>query len=223
MQPCTECVRSAGRTLFRLWLGRGVLFVMMAARPFHHLIDQSLSAITSLRTLEDAVTAASELMADALSAGGKILCCGNGGSSAEAGHLATELLCRLEKDRRALAALNLSGDPSFLTAAANDYSFPEVFARQVTGLGRAGDVLVVFTTSGNSPNVLRALEAAREQGMRSIALLGRDGGAAAALADVPLIVRAQSTMNIQEAHQVLLHILCMQIEAVLFPELNARA
>ena len=192
----------------------------MAARPFHHLIDQSLTAIASLRSLEAAVATASTAMADALAAGKKILCCGNGGSAAESGHLATELLCRLDKDRRALPALNLSGDPAFLTATANDYTFDEIFARQITGLGQQGDVLVAFTTSGNSPNSLRALQAARAQGLHTIALLGRDGGAAAALADTPLLVPVQATMHIQEAHQVLLHILCVQIEAVLFPELN---
>lgn len=192
----------------------------MASRPFNYLIEQSLSAITRLRGLEDAVSAASLLMADALASGRKILCCGNGGSAAESGHLATELLCRLEKDRRALPALNLSGDASFMTATANDYTFDEVFARQVTGLAQEGDVLVAFTTSGNSKNILRALEAAREAGIRSIALLGRDGGKAAALADIPLIVPAPATMNIQEAHQVLLHILCVQIEDALFPGLN---
>lgn len=192
----------------------------MASRPFHHLIDQSLQAIASLRGLEESVAAASTAMAEALASGKKILCCGNGGSAAESGHLATELLCRLDKDRRALPALNLSGDASFLTATANDYTFDEVFARQVTGLGHEGDVLVAFTTSGNSPNVIRALQAAREKGVRSIALLGRDGGPAAAFADIPLIVPAQATMHIQEAHQVLLHILCAQIEDVLFPGLN---
>ena len=193
----------------------------MGSLPFHHLIDQSLDAISSLRALEERVTAASSAMAEALASGKKVLCCGNGGSAAESAHLATELLCRLDKDRRALPALNLSGDASFLTATANDYQFKEVFARQVTGLGQEGDVLVAFTTSGNSPNVLRALEAAREKGVRTIALLGRDGGAAAALADIALIVPAAATMHIQEAHQVLLHILCVQIEAVLFPGLNA--
>jgi D-sedoheptulose 7-phosphate isomerase len=135
----------------------------MGSLPFHHLIDQSLAAISSLRALEEHVTAASSAMAEALASGKKVLCCGNGGSAAESAHLATELLCRLDKDRRALPALNLSGDASFLTATANDYQFKEVFARQVTGLGQEGDVLVAFTTSGNSPNVLRALEAAREK------------------------------------------------------------
>ena len=192
----------------------------MAVRPFHHLIDQSLSAITSLRGLEASVAAASTAMAEALASGKKILCCGNGGSAAESGHLATELLCRLDKDRRALPALNLSGDASFLTATANDYTINEVFARQITGLGHEGDILVAFTTSGNSPNILRALQAARGKGLRSIALLGRDGGEAADLADIPLIIPGPATMHIQEAHQVLLHILCVQIEDVLFPGLN---
>ena len=192
----------------------------MAASPFHDLIDHSLSAITSLRGLEAGVAAASAAMAGALSSGKKILCCGNGGSAAESGHLATELLCRLDKDRRALPAVNLSGDPAFLTATANDYTFDEVFARQVTGLGQPGDVLVAFTTSGHSPNVLRALQAAREKGVCSIALLGRDGGQAVALADIALVVPVPSTMHIQEAHQVLLHILCVQIEDLLFPGLN---
>ena len=195
----------------------------MADRPFHHLIDQSLSAIESLRGLEESVAAASAAMTEALASGKKILCCGNGGSAAESGHLSTELLCRLDKDRRALPALNLSGDPAFLTATANDYTFDEVFARQITGLGHEGDILVAFTTSGSSPNILRALQSARERGLRSIALLGRNGGAAAALADIPLIVPAFDTMHIQEAHQVLLHILCVQIEAVLFPELSGAA
>ena len=192
----------------------------MPSNTFHLLVDRSLQAIAGLRRMEPAVTEASRCMAGALTAGRKILCCGNGGSAAESGHLATELLCRLDKDRRALPALNLSGDASFLTATANDYTFEEVFARQVAGLGQEGDVLVAFTTSGNSPNILRVLEVARQKGLFSIALLGRDGGAAAALADIPLVVPARATMHIQEAHQVLLHILCVQIEAILFPGLN---
>lgn len=192
----------------------------MTPNLFSQLIDGSLAAIASLRSLEPAVAGASRRMADALAAGGKILACGNGGSAAESGHLTTELLCRLVKDRRPLPAVNLSGDPGFLTATANDYSFNEVFARQVTGLGQPGDVLVAFTTSGNSPNVLRALEAARKKGIFSIALLGRDGGKAAALADLALTVPAAETMHIQEGHQVLLHILCAQVEEILFPGLG---
>lgn len=192
----------------------------MPSTLFSSLIDGSLAAIESLRGLEPAVAEASRRMAEALSAGGKIMACGNGGSAAESGHLTTELLCRLVKDRRSLPAVNLACDAGFLTATANDYSFDEVFARQVTGLGQPGDILVAFTTSGNSPNVLRALEAAREKGIFSIALLGRDGGKAAALADLALTVPVPATMHIQEGHQVLLHILCAQVEEILFPGLG---
>ncbi|MES2709789.1 MAG: SIS domain-containing protein [Verrucomicrobiota bacterium] len=192
----------------------------MSSHLFSQLIDGSLAAISSLRSLESMVSGASQRMAEALAAGGKILACGNGGSAAESGHLTTELLCRLVKDRKPLPAVNLSGDAGFLTATANDYSFNEVFARQVAGLGQPGDVLVAFTTSGNSPNVLRALEAAREKGIFSIALLGRDGGQAAELADLALIVPVPATMHIQEGHQVLLHILCAQVEEILFPGLG---
>lgn len=187
---------------------------------FTRLLEDSLAAISSLRALRPLALQAAELMTRALRDGNKILTCGNGGSAAESAHLATELLCRLEKDRRSLPAVNLAADAAFLTATANDYTFDEVFARQVTGLGKPGDVLVAFTTSGNSKNVLRALEAAKEAGVRSVALLGRDGGKAAALADVALIVPARATMHIQEGHQVLLHILCAEIEAALFPGLN---
>lgn len=187
---------------------------------FTRLLEDSLAAISGLRALRPLALQAAELMTRALRDGNKILTCGNGGSAAESAHLATELLCRLEKDRRSLPAVNLAADAAFLTATANDYTFDEVFARQVTGLGKPGDVLVAFTTSGNSKNVLRALEAAKEAGVRSVALLGRDGGKAAALADVALIVPARATMHIQEGHQVLLHILCAEIEAALFPGLN---
>lgn len=187
---------------------------------FTRLLEDSLAAISGLRALRPLALQAAEMMTRALRDGNKILTCGNGGSAAESAHLATELLCRLEKDRRSLPAVNLAADAAFLTATANDYTFDEVFARQVTGLGKPGDVLVAFTTSGNSKNVLRALEAAKEAGVRSVALLGRDGGKAAALADVALIVPARATMHIQEGHQVLLHILCAEIEAALFPGLN---
>ena len=187
---------------------------------FTRLLEGSLAAVSSVEGLRPVITQASALITAALRDGGKIMTCGNGGSAAESAHLSTELLCRLEKDRRSLAALNLAADASFLTATANDYQFQEVFARQVSGLGKPGDVLVVFTTSGNSPNILRALEAAGEAGVRSIALLGRDGGKAAALADLAIVVPAQATMHIQEAHQVILHILCAQMEEALFPGLN---
>jgi D-sedoheptulose 7-phosphate isomerase len=183
---------------------------------FQSHLDQSIAALHAVRSMENEVHDAARLMAAALHAGGRILTCGNGGSAAESAHFSTELLCRLDGDRPPLAAINLTADGSFLTATANDYQFDEVFARQIDGLGRAGDVLMAITTSGNSPNVLRALERARSRGLRSVALLGRDGGKAAPLADIPLIVPVPTTAHIQEAHLVLIHILCAQIESLVF-------
>lgn len=183
-------------------------------------LKNSLAALESLRGLENPAFQACEVLTECLSNGGKILTCGNGGSAAEAAHFATEFLCRFEQDRPSLPALNLAADGSFLTATGNDYDFVNIFARQIDGLARKGDVLVAFTTSGNSPNILAALRSASTRGMKTIALLGRDGGTAAALADLPLIVPCEVTSHIQEAHQVLLHYLCSMVEQRLFPSLR---
>ena len=183
---------------------------------FHQTIGDSVRAIESVRTLEPVCIQAANLLAKCLRYGGKIMACGNGGSAADSCHLATELLCRFENDRRPLAAISLNMDGSFMTAVGNDYQFDVVFARQIEGLARTGDVLVVFSTSGNSPNILHALRAARERGIKSIALLGRDGGAAAGAADISLIVPDAVTARIQEAHQLLIHLLCGMVERRLF-------
>lgn len=183
-------------------------------------IDSSIATLNSLREMQPDIRRAISVLAECLSSGGKILSCGNGGSAAEAAHFATEFLCRFEKDRPSLAALNLTADGSFLTATGNDYEFSSIFSRQIDGLARKGDVLVVFTTSGNSKNILEALRAARTRGMRSIALLGRDGGAAKELAEIALVVPSPTTAHIQEAHQVLLHILCSEVEQAMFPSLR---
>lgn len=186
-------------------------------------IDESIAAIDGLRALRTQIDAAVALLADALQAGGKVLACGNGGSAADGTHFTTEFLCRFVDDRRALPAVSLSCDGSFLTATANDYGYDYVFARQVEGLGNAGDVLVAISTSGNSPSVRRALEVARERGIRSVALLGRDGGETRGLADVELIVPGTATARIQEAHKVLIHLLTGGVEERLFPELYERS
>jgi D-sedoheptulose 7-phosphate isomerase len=149
---------------------------------------------------------------DALAGGGKLLTCGNGGSAAQAMHLAEELIGRYKRDRRPFAAICLNADPTALTCIANDYGFDEIFARQVEGLARPGDALIVFSTSGNSPNVVRALKTAKERGIETIGLLGKGGGECAPLCDEALVVRSAETECIQEAHQVVLHMILEAVE-----------
>jgi D-sedoheptulose 7-phosphate isomerase len=138
--------------------------------------------------------------------------CGNGGSAADAQHLAAELVGRLVRDRRPLPGLALSTDSSALTCIANDFGYDEVFSRQVQGLGRAGDVLIAISTSGNSTNVIRAVEVAKPIGITTVGLLGRAGGALAPMVDLPIIVPVEETARIQEAHIFLGHVLCALIE-----------
>jgi len=171
--------------------------------------------------LPAAIARASETIADALADGGKVLSCGNGGSAADAQHLSSEMVNRFERDRKGLAAIALTTDTSTLTSVANDSEFAEVFARQIRALGRSGDVLVAFSTSGNSPNILRAAAAARESQMRVVAVTGRDGGGLAqALADgdVELRVPAASTARIQEVHVLVIHCLCDLVDFQLLGE-----
>ena len=147
-----------------------------------------------------------------LQRGGKLLICGNGGSAAEAMHLTGELVGRYKKERRPLAAITLGTDPALLTCIGNDYCYDEIFARQVRALARPGDILIVFSTSGRSANVLRALQTAREMQIRSIAFLGKDGGPALGLADEALVVPHTDTARIQEGHQFLMHSLMDLLE-----------
>ena len=179
------------------------------------LLDTAVSELTrllpSLAALEPQMSQLAEAIMDAWSRRGKVMTCGNGGSASDAMHLAEELIARFQKNRRALAAIALC-DPTAITCAANDFGFEQIFSRQVEGLANAGDVLIVFTTSGNSPNVLRALEAAKKQGVRTAGFLGRDGGKAAAMCDIPIIVPAQTSARIQEGHKVLYHVLCAWVD-----------
>ena len=180
---------------------------------FNQAIDDSTRTLESLKKLETQVAKAAELIQKCLRAGRNILACGNGGSAADASHFATELVVRYAKDRRAQPAICLASDGGLLTAAANDYGFDEIFARQVAAFGKPGDALICLTTSGKSKNIVRALEEAKARKLKTIALLGRDGGSTIGVADVDLLVRSNSTARIQEAHQLLLHILCEIIEA----------
>ena len=168
-----------------------------------------------LAALAEPIREAGERLSAALAQGGKVLLCGNGGSAADSQHIAAELTGRFVRDRRPLAALALTTDTSALTCIANDYSFDEVFARQVAALGAPGDCLLGISTSGNSRNVIKAVEAARERGLQVIGLLGRDGGALRALCDLAVVVPSDSTARIQEAHAFIGHTLCGLIESTL--------
>lgn len=158
------------------------------------------------------VVAAAQLIARCLADGGKLLLCGNGGSAADCQHIAAELVGRFVAERRPLAAVALTTDSSALTCIGNDYGFESVFARQVLALAQPGDVLLGISTSGQSPNVLKAFEAARAAGALTIALCGRDGGALAPLADRAIVVPGDATAPIQEAHLFIGHALCALVE-----------
>jgi len=163
------------------------------------------------------VASAAEIIISSVKSGGKILVFGNGGSAADAQHIAAELVNKLTFDRPPIAAIALTTDTSILTSVGNDSTFDDLFARQVRALGRRGDVVLAISTSGNSPNVLRAVETSRELGIKTIALAGRDGGKLADAVDLALIVRADSTQRIQETHITIGHILCEIVESALFP------
>jgi len=176
-------------------------------------IEAATQTLRALSSLEPQMAEAAGVIGHALRGGNKLLVCGNGGSAADASHFATELVVRFAKERRALPAICLTSDSGILTAAGNDYGFDEIFARQVAAFGVPADVLICLTTSGKSNNVTRALEEAKARHMKTIAFLGRDGGSTVGIADVELLVKSDSTARVQEAHQLLLHVLCEIIES----------
>ena len=169
--------------------------------------------LQSLLDLDARVTRAADLIDQCLRAGNKLLICGNGGSATDASHFATEFVVRFAKDRRALPAICLASDSGIITAAGNDYGFDEIFARQVTAFAQPNDVLICLTTSGKSKNLIRALKEAKARKLKTIAFLGRDGGSTVGVADVDLLVKSDSTARVQEAHKLLLHVLCEIIES----------
>jgi D-sedoheptulose 7-phosphate isomerase len=181
--------------------------------PFHDQLQEHMELFQRLTALSEPVSKAAEIITQSLNRGGKLMVCGNGGSAADSQHLAAEFTGRFIKDRRPLAAIALSTDSSALTCIANDYSFDEVFSRQVIGLGREGDCLLAISTSGNSRNVIRAVEAARELKIQTIGLLGREGGALKALCDLNIVVPSATTARIQEGHVFIEHLLCSLVES----------
>lgn len=179
-------------------------------------IDRLMQTIEAATAHEPDLDRAAESVAAAFQSGRKLLACGNGGSATDAAHLTAEFVCRYERDRRALPAFTLTMNGGDITAIANDYGYDRVFARQVEALGGPGDVLLAMSTSGNSPNIIAALEQARRQELVTIALLGRDGGRARGLADVELLVAGPDTARIQETHKLLIHTLVEDVERRLF-------
>lgn len=179
---------------------------------FQTNLAEHLQLFQQLSSLTPEVNDAGRRIASALAQGGKLLLCGNGGSAADAQHIASELTGRFIQERRPLAGIALTTDSSALTCIGNDYAFDEVFARQLRALGRAGDVLIGISTSGNSANVVKAVQAAREMNITVIGLLGRDGGALKPLSDVAIVVPSKVTARIQEAHILIGHTLCGLIE-----------
>lgn len=176
-------------------------------------IRDSADVLTALAGLAPEIHRAGDLLTEAITSGGKIMLCGNGGSAADSQHFATELAVRYLADRPAIAAIALTTDTSVLTAASNDLGFTRVFARQVEALGRPEDALVAISTSGDSDNVLAAVEQARSMGIRTVGLTGRKGGRLAEVVDTCVRAPSDHTPRIQEAHLVVEHLLCEQIEA----------
>jgi D-sedoheptulose 7-phosphate isomerase len=181
-------------------------------RIYVALMTLSQLASTVADTLEGHIEQAGKLVADCLLTGNKVLACGNGGSAADAQHFVAELVGRMSRERRALAAVSLSTDPSVVTALGNDYGYERVFARQVEGLGQRGDLLLAISTSGRSANVLRAIEAARQRGLRTIALVGASGDSLLADCDVCIHMPSPDTQRVQELHTAVLHAICDYVE-----------
>lgn len=175
-------------------------------------IEDCVATTRALGSFEQPLNVAARMVLDCLTTGHKLLVCGNGGSASDATHMATEFLCRFREDRRPYPAITLTANGEFMTAVCNDYHADEIFARQVWGLGQKGDLLIVFTTSGKSRNVVRALEEAKKHGLKSLSFLGRDGGFTKGIATLDLIAPGSSTARIQEAQKLLFHVMCEIVE-----------
>jgi D-sedoheptulose 7-phosphate isomerase len=175
-------------------------------------IEDCIATLRPLAGLDEPLNRAAKMVLACLTSGHKLLVCGNGGSASDATHLATEFLCRFREDRRPYPAISLTANGELMTAVCNDYGADEIFARQVWGLAEKGDVLIAFTTSGKSKNVLRALEEARRRGIESICFLGRDGGFTKGVATLDLLVPGSNTARIQEGQKLLFHVLCEMVE-----------
>lgn len=187
----------------------------MSTVPLNALLDLADTARRTAQTLADEIGQAAELVRSTLVAGRTLFFCGNGGSAADAQHMATEYVVRYMKNRRAYPAIALTTDTSLLTAAGNDFGFDHIFSRQVEALGRPGDLLIIHSTSGKSPNVLHAARAARSQQMKVLSLSARDGGELVPLSDICLLVPTERTDRAQELHLCIQHLICESIEGTI--------
>jgi D-sedoheptulose 7-phosphate isomerase len=190
----------------------------LRARASQHFLDSIAVKQEAEKILPEQIARGIVAMTDCLRSGGKVMACGNGGSAADAQHFAAELIGRFERERQELAAIALTTDTSILTAVGNDYSYDEIFSKQVRGLGKKGDILIGISTSGNSKNVVKAIEAAKKLGIKIIALTGNGGGKIASLLsadDIHLCAPSTRTARIQETHLVLLHALCDGVDHLL--------
>lgn len=190
------------------------------ASNIEKMFDDSITTKQQAKSvLVEPITKAITLLVNALKDNKKILICGNGGSAADSQHFAAELICRFERERPSLPSIALTTDTSAITAISNDYSYNEIFARQIAGLGQQGDVLIAISTSGNSENIMRAINVAHEKNIPVLALTGRDGGQIAGLlknTDIEIRVPTDSTARTQEVHILTLHCLCDQIDELMF-------
>jgi len=189
---------------------------MRIKEKYFELLNDHSALFLELNKIAPDVINAGKLIIKAIKAGNKILICGNGGSAADAQHFAAELVGRFERERKALPAIALTTDTSILTAVGNDYGYESIFYRQIEAIGKPGDVMIGISTSGNSRNVILAMEAAKDRGVKSIGLLGCDGGTLASNVDMAVIVPHSVTARIQEAHIFIIHFWCALIEKELF-------
>lgn len=191
--------------------------------PVEHLRELSRLAAQSADELADAIQTAVVLVRETLARGGTLLFCGNGGSAADAQHMSTEYVVRYQRTRRPLRAIALTTDTSIITAAGNDFSFDEIFSRQVEALGREGDLLIVHTTSGNSANCIRAVDVATAMGLKTLVLTSRDGGKIRSRADLCIVVPTQRTDRAQEIHLAIEHAICDVIDMEITSQANGDA
>jgi len=183
-------------------------------------LEEGVRLGEKLKELTPVIAESSRMIIDCLKSGGKVMICGNGGSAADSQHIAAELVGRFKRERRGLAAIALCTDTSILTALANDYSFDRVFSRQVEALGTRGDLLILISTSGNSANLVEAARVAKEMGIVTMALLGKDGGKVAGEVDFSIIVPSFDTARIQEGHMMIYHIICDLVEEEMAGEIR---